>query len=84
MPSEFSKDDYIIAKTAFGECLASLGKATDCIRVFEEVKRDIFKEVIFDNWLLLVNVCNQLGNQYMRRGEQNKALENYEHSLYII
>lgn len=81
---EFSNDDYIQLRANEAECLLNCGKVFDAIEKFEKVKKDINQEVVFDQPLLYINVCNQLGNCYLRVDDQNKALDNFESSLCLI
>lgn len=74
----------ISAKASEGECLLQLGKVTEAISKFEGVKKDINKEVVFDKPIIYINVCNQLGNCYLKMNDLNKALSNFEDSLFLI
>ena len=61
----FSGDDYIRAKAGYAECLMNMGQMKDAINKFENTKRAIENEIVYENPLLFVNVCNLLGNCYM-------------------
>jgi len=48
------------------------------------VKRRIQAEIVFDKPVMLINVCNQLGNCYLRINCDRNARENFENSLVLI
>lgn len=81
---EFGVDDYIKARAGLAECLMNCDKPSEAIQKFEGVKRKIESEVIFDKPILFINVCNQLGNCYLRIGSLQAAKENFEQSLRLI
>lgn len=54
------------------------------IAKFEGVKRRIESEVVFDKPVLVVNICNQLGNCFLKAGELMAAQQNFEQSLRLI
>lgn len=39
---------------------------------------------MFDKPVLLINVCNQLGNCYLKEQRRSEARENFEQSLVLI
>lgn len=84
MKHEFGKDDYLTAKSYEAESLMYIGKIYDATDKFEAVKNEISKELVFDRPLIYVNVCNQLGNCYMKCDYLDQALDNYQTSLYLI
>ena len=43
-----------------------LGKVYEAVEKFESVKKDIEKEVVFDKPMIYINICNQLGNSYLK------------------
>ena len=48
------------------------------------MKRKIEAEVVFDKPILFINICNQLGNCYLKTGDLKAAKENFEQSLRLI
>ena len=48
------------------------------------MKRKIEAEVIFDKPILFINICNQLGNCYLKEGNLEAAKDNFEQSLRLI
>ena len=66
MKNEYGNDDYIQVRASEAECLLQSGKVYEAIEKFEKVKREIKQEVVFDKPLLYINICNQLGNCYLR------------------
>jgi tetratricopeptide (TPR) repeat protein len=81
---EFGVDDYIRAKASYAESLMNMGQIDQAIDKFENVKRSILNEIVYDNPLVFVNVCNQLGNCFLAKKFQKQALENFELSLSMI
>ena len=81
---EFGVDDYIKARAGLAECLMNEDRMADAIQKFEGVKRKIEAEVIFDKPILFINICNQLGNCYLKGGSLDAAKENFEQSLRLI
>lgn len=81
---EFGVDDYIRAKASYAECLMNLGEVDHAIDKFENVKKSILKEIVYDNPLVYVNVCNLLGNCYLAKNYSRPALENFEQSITMI
>ena len=75
---EFGVDDYIKARAGLAECLMNEDRTADAIQKFEGVKRKIEAEVIFDKPILFINICNQLGNCYLKGGSLDAAKENFE------
>jgi hypothetical protein len=53
-----------------------MGKIHDAIDMYEGIKRDMESLIIFEDSILFINVCNQLGNCYFKLNEVDKALEN--------
>lgn len=64
-PHEFGVDEYIRTKASYAECLMNLGQIQHAIDKFENAKRAIENEIVYENPMLFVNVCNQLGNCYL-------------------
>jgi DUF438 domain-containing protein len=62
---EFGVDDYIRAKSKYAETIMRLGDVRDAIEKFENTKRSIENEIVYENPMILVNICNQLGNCYL-------------------
>jgi len=62
---EFGTDDYIQVKANYAECLWKMGQMDHAIAKFESTKRQIENEIVYENPLLFVNVCNQLGNCWL-------------------
>ena len=81
---EFGVDDYIRAKADYAESLMYLGNVDQAIDKFENVKKSILKEIVYDNPMVFVNVCNQLGNCFLAKNFSRQALENFELSLCMI
>ena len=81
---EFGVDDYIKARAGLAECLMNCERFDDAVYKFEGVKKKIEAEVVFDKPILFINVCNQLGNCYLRVGNLMAAKENFEQSLRLI
>ena len=75
---EFGVDDYIKARAGLAECLMNSGRTEEAIQKFEGVKRKIESEVVFDKPILFINICNQLGNCYLRLGILDAAKDNFE------
>eukprot|EP00347_Sterkiella_histriomuscorum_P023783 403333405 len=82
--NEFGIDDYIESRSSEAECLMQLGKLFEAVDKFESVKSQIEKELVFDKPLIYINICNQLGNCYLKIDDQTRALENFETSLSLI
>ena len=66
---EFGVDEYIRAKASYAECIMNLGQTQHAIDKFENVKKAVESEIVYENPLLFVNVCNQLGNCYLLLGQ---------------
>lgn len=81
---EFGVDDYIRTKASYAESLMNTGDIKQAIEKFNNVKNSIESEIVYENPLLYVNVCNMLGNCYLAVGMVQKALENFELSLSMI
>ena len=81
---EFGVDDYIKARAGLAECLMNCNKLPEAISKFEGVKKKIESEVVFDKPILFINICNQLGNCYLKAGNLVAAKENFEQSLRLI
>lgn len=62
---EFGIDEYIRIKASYAECLMNVGQIQHAIDKFENAKRSIENEIVYENPMLFVNVCNQLGNCYL-------------------
>ena len=75
---EFGVDDYIKARAGLAECLMNCDRVDEAIQKFEGVKRKIEAEVIFDKPILFINVCNQLGNCYLKLGDLTAAKDAFE------
>ena len=81
---EFGVDDYIKARAGLAECLMNEEGFAEATQKFEGVKRKIEAEVIFDKPILFINICNQLGNCYLKDGNLEAAKDNFEQSLRLI
>ena len=81
---EFGVDDYIKARAGLAECLMNCDRPSEAIQKFEGVKRKIEAEVVFDKPILFINICNQLGNCYLKVGNLEAAKDNFEQSLRLI
>lgn len=55
---EFGVDDYIKAKANYAESIMNIGDIEHATEKFENVKKTIENEIIYENPLLYVNVCN--------------------------
>jgi len=62
----------------------NLGEIKHAIEKFENAKKSIENEIVYENPMLFVNICNQLGNCYLTDGRLEKALDNFELSLGMI
>ena len=62
----------------------NLGELKHAIEKFENVKKSIENEIVYENPMLFVNICNQLGNCYLNTDRLQKALDNFELSLRMI
>lgn len=58
------------------ECLQQLGKIHEAIDNYELIKRDMESLIIFEDSILYIDVCNQLGNCYFKVNEYDRALDN--------
>ena len=81
---EFGVDDYIKARAGLAECLMNSNRTEEAIQKFESVKRKIEQEVVFDKPVLFINICNQLGNCYLRINDLSAARDNFEQSIRLI
>lgn len=81
---DFGVDDYIKARAGLAECLMNSNRIEEAIQKFESVKRRIEQEVVFDKPILFINICNQLGNCYLRLSQLEAAKDNFEQSLRLI
>ena len=63
--TEFGVDDYIRSKASYAESLMNLGELKHAIEKFENAKKSIENEIVYENPMLFVNICNQLGNCYL-------------------
>ena len=52
--------------------------------MYEVIKRDLEGLVIFEDSVLYIHVCNQLGNCYHKLGDADKALDHLQLSLQSI
>ena len=57
-PFEFGVDEYIRVKASYAECLMNLGQLQHAIDKFENTKKSVENEIVYENPLLFVNVCN--------------------------
>ena len=48
------------------------------------MKRRIQSEIVFDKPIMFINICNQLGNCYLKVPNLVAARENFEQSLLLI
>jgi hypothetical protein len=55
---EFGVDDYIKAKANYAESIMNCGDIDHAIDKFQNVKKTIENEIIYENPMLYVNVCN--------------------------
>ena len=55
---EFGVDDYIKAKAGYAESLMMCGETDNAIDKFENTKKTIENEIIYENPMIYVNVCN--------------------------
>lgn len=76
MKNIFGTEEYIQARAMNAECLQAMGKIHDAIDLYEAIKRDMESLVIFEDSVLYINVCNQLGNCYFKLNDTDHALEN--------
>lgn len=60
----------------YAECLQIQGKIYDAIDQYELIKRDMEALVIFEDSVLYIHVCNQLGNCFFKIEEYDRALDN--------
>ena len=74
---EFGVDDYISTKSCYAESIMNCGEIGLAIEKYENVKKSIESEIIYESPLLFVNVCNQLANCYLSNKNTAKALENF-------
>ena len=81
---DFGVDDYIKARAGLAECLMNSNRTEEAIQKFESVKRKIELEVVFDKPILFINICNQLGNCYLKLSQLEAAKDNFEQSLRLI
>ena len=61
-----------------------MNKVHDAIDLYETIKRDMESLVIFEDSVLYINLCNQLGNCYFKLNDTDRALENLQLSLLSI
>ena len=66
------------------ECLQAMEKSHDAIEQYEAIKKDMEGLIIFEDSVLYINVCNQLGNCYFKINDADRALENLQLSLLSI
>jgi hypothetical protein len=55
---EFGVDDYIKAKANYAESIMNCGDIDHAIDKFDNVKKTIENEIVYENPMLYVNVCN--------------------------
>lgn len=48
------------------------------------MKTKIEAEIVFDKPILFINICNQLGNCYLKAGDIKAAKDTFEQSLRLI
>jgi len=72
----FGTEEYIQARAMCAECLQIMGNLHDAIEHYELIKRDMETLIIFEDSVLYINVCNQLGNCYYKINDLDRALEN--------
>lgn len=82
--TEFGVDDYITSKASYAESLMNMGEITHAIEKFENAKRAIENEIVYENPMLFVNICNQLGNCYLINERLERALDNFNLSLQML
>lgn len=70
---EFGVDEYIRTKASYAECIMNLGQTQHAIDKFENVKKAVESEIVYENPLLFVNVCNQLGNCYLQLAQSTQT-----------
>ena len=75
IPIEFGVDDYIGAKASYAEAVMNCGELDLAIEKFDNVKRNIESEIVYESPLLFVNVCNQLANCHLLKGRTERALQ---------
>jgi hypothetical protein len=56
--AEFGIDDYIRTKASYAESLMNLGEVDNAIEKYENTKKSIEQEIVFENPMLFVNICN--------------------------
>jgi len=83
---EFGVDDYIRTKASYAESIMNMGDVELAIQKFENAKFSIENEIVYENPMVYVNICNQLANCYLQTKDKDltKALENFELSLCMI
>mmetsp|Transcript_40874 Transcript_40874/g.62294 ORF Transcript_40874/g.62294 Transcript_40874/m.62294 type:complete len:245 (+) Transcript_40874:501-1235(+) len=85
--AEFGIDDYIRAKAGYAEAIMNLGEVDHAIEKLENAKQSIENEIVYENPMLFINICHQLGTCYLqesRRKSLDRALDNYELALVMI
>lgn len=60
------------------------GDIDHAIDKFQNVKKTIENEIIYENPMLYVNVCNQLGNCFLLKQNLKRAVSHFEISLSMI
>ena len=55
---EFGVDEYIRTKANYAECLMNLGQLQHAIDKFENAKKCVENEIVYENPMLFINVCN--------------------------
>ena len=76
--TEFGMDDYIRTKSRYAESIMQMGDFHSAIDKFENAKLSIENEIVYEHPLLFVNICNLLGNCYIKVGNLGRALQNFE------
>jgi len=56
--TEFGVDDYIRSKANYAEALMNIGQIRHAIEKFENVRKSIESEIVYDDPMLFVNICN--------------------------
>ena len=79
-------DDYIRTKASYAESIMNKGDIMHAIEKFENAKSSIENEIVYENPLMYINICNQLGNCYLQNEpvSLHRALDNFEFSLCMI
>ena len=57
------------------ECLQLQEKFFDAADLYEGLKRELEALVLFEDSLLYIHVCNQIGNCFYKLGDLDRALD---------